>query len=209
MFYEEKADPGFRFGDIIKGFITVTPRIDNPPLNIGNSDHSIEISNPPFYVVLSPCCSISDKMISLSPLIPVKDSIFNNPHFLEDLTRINRLVPPEKALPPNVYEKLSKEKFDEIMGKGLSYTHMELFIYKENEIFPEYTINRRNEPNLNTKYYMVDFRGIYRVNCSKIITPSNVPSELKHLQLTVKSRSELRDKISFYFARRPDEDIID
>ena len=96
-FYQEIIDPGFRFGDVIKGFISATPNVSNPPINSDNTNYSIEISSP-YCAIVSPCCSIKDKVISLSPLLHVNKRIFENPYFREDLTRINRIVPPEKSI---------------------------------------------------------------------------------------------------------------
>jgi hypothetical protein len=117
-YYVKTPDPVFRFGDVLKGFIALSPNIDEP-LNEDNNDYSIQVSKPRFLSVLSPCCSIKDGLISLAPLIEVRNSFFNNPYFAEDLTRINRMVLPENTLPPEAWkdmapeikeEKLSKEK---------------------------------------------------------------------------------------------------
>ena len=209
MFYQDQIDSEFRFGDVIKGFVSATPKINNPPINSYNSTYSIQISNPLFYIILSPCCSISDKVISLSPLIPVLSTFFLNPYFTEDLTRINRIVTPDKALPPIAFEKMPEETKEEHLNKEPAYTFVDLFVYEKNELFPEYTISFKKTDSIQTNYYMIDFRNTYRVDCSMIKNPSNVPIDLKFLQLTVKTRSELRDKITKYYGRIPDDDIID
>jgi hypothetical protein len=55
---------------------------------------------------------------------------------------------------------------------------------------------------------MIDFANIQKVNCNKIITPENAPLDTKCLQLSIQSRSELRNKISNYYSRKPIEDKI-
>jgi len=201
-FYQETADPGFRFGDIIKGFVSATP------IDSNNTDYSIKISTV-FCVIISPCCSISDEVLSLIPLLPIKNSFLNNPYFQEDLTRINRLVPPEKALPPKAFEHMPTDKKTEMINKGPSYTFVDLFIYKEHDVFPEYIVNHKTIRGFKTKYYMIDFRNTFSVNCSKIKNPQTVPEGIKYLQLSIDARAELRDKITHYYGRPPIEDIRD
>ena len=210
LFYQEKIDEGFRFGDVLKGFVSSTPTISDPLLKPSHGDYTIEVSKPSYCAIISPCCSISDKIISLSPLIPIRNSFFKNPYFAEDLTRINRrLTEPKFAFPPHVWEQMPDGKKEEHLLKGSSYTLVDLFIYKEHEIFPEYEVHMKGADNIKTKYYMIDFRNTFKVNCSKIKDPKNVPNEAKCLQLTIESRRELREKISQYYGRVPDEDLID
>ena len=209
VFYQEFTGPGFRFGDVIKGFISATPNISNPPINSDNTaDYSIEISLP-YCAIVSPCCSIKDRVISLSPLLHVNKDIFKNPYFREDLTRINRIVPPEKSIPPIAFKKIPLKKKREILSKDHAYAFLNLFIYKEHDLFPEYPIRLNGVDDFNTRYYVIDFRNTFRVNCSKIQNPTNVPPGLKCLQLTIDTRNALRDKITKYYSRLPTEDIVD
>lgn len=207
-FYEKTRSNSFRFGDVVNGFLAATPNLTNPISSVEEIDCNIELLLPKFCVILSPCCSISDQVISLCPLIHVRNSFFNNPYFAEDLTRINRIIPPDKSLPPQAWEKMPEKQRSERMAKGHAYGFVELFVYKEHLIFPEYTVHKKEGP-LNTKHYMIDFRNAFRVNCSKIKKPDNVPIETKVLQLSIDARSELRDKISSYYTRLPDEDLVD
>ena len=210
VFYQDKIDNAFRFGDVLKGFISSTPNLSDPLLKPLYEDYSIVVSNPSYCAIISPCCSISDKVISLSPLIPVRNSFFQNPYFTEDLTRINRrLTAPQMAFPPQAWEDMPPEKKQEHLGKEPFYTLVDLFVYKDHEIFPEHEVHMRGVDNIKTRYYMIDFRNTFKVNCSKIKNPKNVPIEAKCLQLTIESRKELREKISDYYGRTPDEDLID
>lgn len=207
MFYETDIDNALRFGDVLKGIMLTTPEINNPDSTKPDKKYSINIDLPVFSVILSPCCSISDKIISLTPLVELRKSFFNNSFFIEDLTRINREMKPEQSVPPNVWAGLSAGERQKRLEKGDGYAFIECFIYEKNDLFPKYTLNRK-DGNVETEYYMIDFRNTYRLNCEKIISPKNCPLELKRLQLSVKTRSELREKISKYFSRPPDEDLI-
>jgi len=209
VFYEDRIDPSFRFGDVLKGFVSSTPNLHAPPLTPNNMDYSIAISLPSYCAIISPCCSIADQVISLSPLIRVRNAFFNNPYFEENLTRINRLVPPENSLPPIAWEKMSEEEQQERLNSEMFYTFVDLFVYEEHEMFTEYEVHRKNANNILTRYYMVDFRNTFKVNCSEIRKPNEVPIETKCLQLTIETRQELRDKITYYYNRPAVEDIID
>jgi hypothetical protein len=208
-FYEDKPENGFRFGDVLRGFISSTPNLSDLLVSAGIADYRIEISMPRYCVVVSPCCSIEGEVISLSPLVEVRNTFFSNPYFEEDLTRINRLVPPDKSVPPDAWKKMPDDEKFKRQNNGMAYTFLEQFIYKDHDIFSEYEVKRKKAPNIFTKFYMIDFRYTFRVICSKIKNPNNVPTEAKCLQLTIGTRQELRDKISHYYGRVPVEDLND
>jgi hypothetical protein len=208
-FYEDTNEYSFRFGDVLKGFVSSTPNLDNPPMTSENMDYTISIAMPKYCAIISPCCSIADQVISLSPLVYVRPSFFNNPYFAEDLTRINRPMPAEKSLPPIAWEKMDETEKQDRLSKGLEYTLLDLFIYKEHEIFPVHEVHRKNADNIFTRYYMIDFRNTFKVVCSKIKKPNVVPLEAKCLQLTIGARKDLRDKIAYYYGRVPEEDALD
>jgi hypothetical protein len=208
MFYETTSiDRALRFGDIVQGFISCTPNIDDPTISTHNYTYQIEISSQPFFVILSPCCSIRDKVISLTPLIKLRGTFFNNPFFVDDLTRINRPVAPEHSLPPSAWESMEPEEKAGRLRSAPGYVSLECFIYEKHDFFHEYTISRR-EGNISTRYYMIDFRYTFRVHCDKINSPRDAPIDVKRLQLTIDTRSELRDKISYYYSRVPNEDLV-
>lgn len=203
MFYEDpqRIDNALRFGDVLKGFAVCTPAIHNPPLP-DELNCQIEIAKPPFYVILSPCCSIRDAIISLAPLSQIKNSLFGNPYFAEDPTRINGKIESIYSLPPAVWDSMDPDAKAARLSKGSSYALLEYFIYKEHDLFPQYEVPRKEKDRkILTRNYMIDFRAAFKVACKSIQSPEKSPLECKCLQLTNETRSQLRDKILFYFSR--------
>ena len=205
MFYQQNMDNALRFGDVLKGYVLAASNIEEPNLS---KSYTIDINLSPYCVVLSPCCSIGDKTISLSPLINLRGSFFDNPYLKEDITRINRKMEPEQSVSPHIWESFPHEEKQKRLDVGYAYASVELFVYENNDLFSGYTIHRRNG-NIDTNNYMIDFRNIYKLSCDKINTPENAPLESKCLQLSISARSELRDKIADYYARVPKEDMVE
>lgn len=204
MFYQKENSKDLRFGDVLKGYFLSHSNIKGP--NFEN-DFSINVEAPKYCIVLSPCCSIGNKIISLSPLIKILKSFFNNPYFSEDLTRINRVMQPEQSVSPAQWEKFPQEVKQQRLAEGETYAHQELFIYQENEIYFPYVLKKKGEVDVTTKYYMIDFRNIQKINCDLILNNRDFPYESKCLELDKVTRRELREKISYYFRRPPEEDL--
>ena len=213
MFYEKNIDSALRFGDVLRGYIAISLLIKSPILmpSALNEGYNIDINLPIFSVIISPCCSIGHDIISLTPLIKVRNAFFNNPYFTEDLTRINREMKPELAVPPNVWNGLPPEEKQKRLQEGeegKGYALLEIFIYEECDLFPKYTVDMRQGKNIQTNYYMIDFRNTYKLYCDKIKSPEKAPLESKCLQLSLQARAELRNKISYYYVRVPKEDKV-
>lgn len=206
IFYQIEPEPAFRFGDVIRGFISSIPKLKEPALDSRHPNYDLVLSMPTYSVVLSPCCSIGDSTLTLAPLDLVKKNLFTNPYFVEDMTRINRFVPPEKSLPPDKWGNLSEEQKQQKLSQGNAYVFAEYFIYAEHEVLPKYFLQLRGQ-NFETGYYMIDFRKSFRVSCEKVQSANNSPIEAKVLQLSVQSRQDLRNKISWYYSRPPQEDL--
>ena len=210
MFYAEETDNYLRFGDVVRGYILPNTTIKEPILSFKSESHNYTIDvEMPYSVVLTPCCSIGESMISLTPLIKVRSNFFNNPYFAEDLTRINRLMKPQQSLSPDELEKFSPEEKQRSLEKKINYALLNYFIYEENERFKKYTLRKRE-----IRYYMINFKNIYTMKCAMIkrpkeLKPEDAPIiESKVLQLSIQARSELRDKIAYYYSRIPEEDVI-
>lgn len=204
MFYEKKPDKALRFGDIVEGFILSSTNIDNPVLF---SDYGINVDMPDYCAIITPCCSIGRKVILLSPLVKLRDSFFDNPYFEKDLTRINREMEPTQSVSPDVWKKFTSQEQQKRLAEGRRFALNDVFIYEPNDYFKEYPINRKKN-NIETDYYMIDFKDTYKINCKKIISPENSPLDIKRMQLSIKTREELRKKLSEYYRRIPEEDII-
>jgi len=208
MFYLESQSNALRFGDIVRGFVATTPIIEQPNISgkTETSAFSLDVSHSPFSVVLSPCCSIGNKVISLAPLIKIQQSFLNNPYFLEDLTRINRMMEPEQTLPPDTWVNLPALERQKRYEVGRAFAFVEQFVFAEHDLLPQYVLNRKSG-DVSTGFYMLDFRQIYQVKCGKVNNPTDSPIDAKCLELTVSTRKELREKIANYYGRTPQEDF--
>lgn len=203
MFYLDSSqmEAVLRFGDVIQGFPICFSVIDKPS---HQSDFNITVSAPTYAVVLSPCCSIKDKVVAVAPLKQLENKLFANSYLAEDPTRINIKIPAEKSVPSSAWEKMDPGKKANHMVKGAAYVFQDKFIYAPNDLLPKYTINRR-EGNIETGCYAVDFRDSIKIGCDHIGRQYS-PDAAKVLQLTVETRDLLRRKIVDFYQRIPDED---
>lgn len=208
MFYTQNMDKALRFGDVLQGYPSTTPIIEEPMLKESVARYNIDVDLPKFTVVMDPCCEIRNRTISLTPLIQVSRAFFDNPYFAEDLTRINRRMDPQQAVSPLIWDKLALEEKQKRLEVGRTYALLNLFIYEKHELFPKYILRRKDKEDIETNYYMIDFRNTYKLCCDKIISPENSPLESKILQLSIETRSELREKLVNYYANIPPEDKI-
>ena len=92
------------------------------------------------------------------------------------------------------------------MKDGKAYAFLDLFVYEKDNLFTPYYLNKQE--NIETNCYMIDFKNIYKVKCEKINSRNNAPIDSKCLQLSIQARKELRNKISYYYGRPPEEDNI-
>jgi hypothetical protein len=206
VFYQSIRDAVPRFGDVIRGFVKSTPVQRVALLSSGSHDYQVEVTIPTYCVILSPCCSIRDGLIALAPLRHVMGNLFLNPYFAEDLTRINRLVAPEKSVSPDRWSLMSDDEKSARLAGGPAYTFMEYFIYEEYpDVLPKYEVKCKRE-TLQTGFYMIDFRDSFRVTFAAADKPESFPPEARLLQMTRETRAELRKKVMFYYSRVPDED---
>jgi hypothetical protein len=206
MFYAGTLDQRFRFGDIIEGFATATPIINNPPIDASRLSFQIDIAKSGFYVVLSPCCSINERIVVLCPLIELRAAFLNNPYLQEDLTRINKPMMPEQSVPPDCWQRLPDSEKQKRLSVGLQYAFVELFVYAEHPILPSYFLSLRDGSREECKQHMIDFRQSFTVRCERITNNSTPFENVKCLQLSTDIRSELRAKMAAYYSRIPEED---
>ena len=211
MFYEKEFTPNvLRFGDVIEGYVKSLPILDTPIFEASKKEYKYHIESffPKFSIVMTPCCNIENQLISLSPLKQIPTKLFDNPHFVEDFTRLNKEIPPEQAVSPYVWNnKFTEEIRQERLSSGKGYAFNYYFFYKENDIFPEYEIDLKGK-KYKSRYYLVDFRYIYPLRCDKI-TKNKIDDlilQSKCLELDVITREELRDKLAYYYGRPTLED---
>jgi hypothetical protein len=203
QFYEASPERLFRLGDVITGFQSVVPQIDRPATPSG---WTITVERPDYMVVLTPCCSIEDQSIALAPLGQIRPSFLSNEYFVQDLTNINRKMSPEKSVARAVWEnKLPEDRKQKMMASGDCYAMIECFVYAPHDLLKTYTLNIKPGPR-EVAHYLVDFKSIFRVQCQQIGRGVCAPRGTKILQLTKETRRELREKLSFYFGRLPEED---
>jgi len=206
MFYEREPENVLRFGDVVKGYVLSAPQIDSPGIS-PPVQYRVEVSIPKFAVIMSPCCSIGEGTLAVSPLIEVRPQFFRNPYFADDLTNINRRMPPEKTVWPDEWAKLSPEDKQKRTSAGNVYALLEYFVYAPHDLLDTYAV-KRQEGLSKTGFYMLDFRRICRIECKKVVKPEQAPLEPKVLQISIDTRGELRDKLAWYFGRTPKEDML-
>jgi hypothetical protein len=217
MFYVESHSDFLRMGDVVSGYISLFPDIEEPIKDKVVGYHVIA-ELPELLVIITPCCSIGDKQVSVVPLEPMRRraNLFEVEYLKDDMTRINRKMEPQKTFTPNKWkEKMPEEKLA-IINTPIDYQYHEFFVYASDGKLPKYTINLSKDASFESDYYFIDFRKITKVKCNCIISPDdekNFTSEKKDKSLSTKLfelhpkiRQELRCKISNYYHRIPEAD---
>lgn len=209
MFYTDALDNVLRFGDVIEGQLSVTPILKPLKANYNNNEYSLEIVQSKYSIVLTPCCSVSDDTIVVTPLVHIKSSFLGNPFFAEDLTRINRIMTAQNSVSPQVWSQFSVDYQTQRIEAGEQYALIENFIYEKNDLFTNYNLKLQGGSSISTTYYMVDFRNCTRITSINIRSEEGLFLNKKIAQLTIEARRDLRNKIADYYGRVPKEDIID
>jgi hypothetical protein len=213
MFYDPNPSGILRLGDIVQGFPLTATGFSLAPDGSQPEDFRVEVRQPPFAAVLSPCCSIGSSTVLLSPLLTIERGWFANDYFVLDFTNLNRPMTAEQALPRDKWDKLTpdeREKRLDVGKPGGSYAYLEQFIYAPHDLLPVYHVRWKGEDK-QVGHYMVDFRRTYKVECPHISYPQNERSpvaRMKRLQLSVESRGQLRDKLSYFYGNPPSEDAV-
>ncbi len=220
MFYTDSPSNFLRMGDIVEGYVSAVPEIKEP---IKNSfiDYKVTVELPKLLVIITPCCSIGDKKVSVVPLEEVRKrkSLFEVPYLRADMTNINRIMEPEKSLSSENWKKLKPDEKIAIQNRPIEYAFEPLFVYAEHDKLPKYTVRLRGGDKIKSGYYMIDFRKASRMKCDCIISPENENAftdeiqekllDSRKLELSIDTREELRKKIAYYYRRVPKEDKVD
>jgi hypothetical protein len=217
MFYAEQSSGKLRFGDVVSGYVTAVPNQEKPIVEsfVG---YEVRVKLDPHLVVLTPCCSIKEKTMCVVPLIEAKrrSLFFENENYRKDMTLLNH------PLLPREWRELGEQEVTSESEEEQMYVHDSLFIYLENIQLPKYKVKTKNKENkveeFEAGYYYIDFRNISNVKCSCIAhekegKPKPKYDELlmqmlssKKLELSIDTRSDLRNKLAYYFLRVPEED---
>lgn len=204
-FFAESSSAELRLGDVLNGFVAITPSLSRPS-TVGNtnSDFTIEVNHPNYVVVLTPCCSIKkNPLISLASLQMVPNGMFNNDNWSDDLTRINRPMEPWKIFPSAIWTEKSDTEKQIYLAKPTSYTYSGNFIYAPHDLLMRYQPSSKS--SFSTNYYMISFGSTYSVKCDAL-KDINKNQITKILELTASARTDLRNKLVHYFGRVPEED---
>jgi len=233
MFYSDTIEHRLRFGDVLEGYLSTIPKINEPFIENSNQPYQIDVSLPNFCVVMDPCCHIGGGSISLTPLIQIKSHWWDNPYLAKDMTKVNRVMKPKQVMHPQQWNDLSSEEKQELINAEPQHNLLNFFVYEGHDAFPPYTVKRElryqetidatsqlpifeivtEKLEFQISCYMIDFKNIYHISCEKISKPERTLDEKvsrsKKLQLSITTRNELRDKLSFYYGNPPDEDKVD
>lgn len=202
-FYSDNPEACLLLGDVVVGFQSIVPQLHAPSNAV--CELQISVTRPAYFAVMTPCCSIGNKQISLAPLVPIRWPFLQNPYFSEDLTRINSPVPPDKILPPAEFAKKSEAEQQRMLEKGPAYALNDCFIYAETEHLVRYEAPGKGG-KIESGFYLLEFGSAFRMNCQQVIR-EKAPDNVKYLELSVETRSQLRQKLQHYFGRVPDEDL--
>lgn len=206
MFYNDNPSKILRLGDVVTGFHLASFHV-NDPGNAGKPlDLNVHVTKPLYFVVMTPCCSIENQSISLAPLTQLRQKFFEFPRLVEDMTRMNVRMEPQESLPPKHWESLSADEKGKLVAKGLSFILLDCFVYEPNGLFKPYSLKKGTKSWEGIGHMMVDFRQTFRVECPQIERGNDAPDGIKMLELSIETRSKLRDKLAHFFGRIPDED---
>ena len=214
MFYEERINANnLRFGDVVQGFIETIPHIENPLSNsvLKGYEYKVETRIPEFSVIITPCCSIKDNTVCLTPLERITSDIYRNlnEEIIKDFTILNTEVEQEDIISSFNWNLLSDDEKRKKKNEGKALVFIDKYFYKSHDFFEKYEIHLRGE-EFFIDDYVIDFKDTFRIKCNKIIY-QKVHTDIlsaKSLELSKKARNDFRIKLSSYYARIPDEDII-
>jgi len=208
LFYSDNLDSAkLRFGDVVTGNYLASVFYS---AKCNKDLFKLEVNNAKYNVILTPCCSIQTKddvgNIIITPLLNLKASFYGNPFFRENMLNINHIISPENHISSKLWDKLLAEERQKRLEEGFSYALKEYFIYDTNDIYDKYSLKERDGNEIQTRYYMIDFRNAYNLKVEKIKSPENILINSKLLELSIASRKELNDKLQAFY-RIPEEDL--
>lgn len=205
-FYLDTPTDDLRLGDVVTGFPVATPAAHDKEADQRTATWSIRAVRQQHLIVMTPCCSIEDKSLLLAPLSQIRGAFLKNPWWQEDLIRLNRKMPFDKSIPPEHLKRLTDTEKAERSAAGDQYAIGECFVFAPHAMFGTYTLNMK-PPSGAIGHYMVDFKSIFRVDCDFVNRPAKAPPGTKLLELSIRSRTDLREKLAHFFSRPAKEDL--
>ena len=210
MFYSDRVSKCYRMGDVIEGFAVIDPNFHKGSCDV-SMDFDIKIKRYSFYVILTPCCSIENNKVALVPLCQINNSLIVNRFIMDNLLKINEIIRPKLVYSDEHYKNLSDNEKMTADNLPDCYTFVDKFIYEGNAMLPEYSISRKLKIDgekqtleLTTTKHMISFKDAISVSCDYFARTNN--EALKILELTPEARSILRNKLTAFYGRVPDED---
>jgi len=212
MFYQNPLDSvNLRLGDILIDQTNLYSNINTSIADGLSNKIGVELETSLYSVVLTPCCAIGDDILDICPLIPINKYWFTNPYLEEDMTRVNRIMNPQQAIQPDRWNHMPDKAKEDKLAEGTVFAFLENFVYDKNDFLKKYKVDyqiNNVQKSLETNYYMIDFRHITRIKSKNIKSDTGVFLKKKIAQLSINARSELRDKIGYFYSKPPKEDQI-
>ena len=129
--------------------------------------------------------------IALCPLAILPRWIRNNAYLDEDPTRLNYMVPPEKALPSSGWDRLSPGVKEKKTAMGKTWIYINNFVFRKKEgVFEDDMI--------------IDFNYVFHINRKNLGNDNEKLIPYRILHLTREARASLREKLVAYYHRNPD-----
>lgn len=199
-FYAIEQSQSLRQGDIVFGLPILEPSIQGKPIQ--DIRHSYQIDSSVCHcVVITPCCSIEDGRILLSPLKKLTGKFTRHEIFGPNPLRINEPVEPVESIGPTLWAKLSPEDQIQREAEGTAYALLYMFVYDGHPSLPVYQLRDHD-----TQIHFVDFRNSFTVKWDEIKRQSNNAIDVKVAELSMETRKLFRNKIKHFYGRIPVED---
>jgi len=199
-FYCPTPEETLRFGDVILGFPILYATMD---LAVQKTDHgrfTVSVDHPANAVVMSPCCSIRDGVISICILKPLHKKYFKAPKLKENPLLLNGKMLKKDVIPPEQWKNLSEEQRQQYETEELAYAFNEVFVFAPNLLLPELEVEIKGE-KVKVGYHEIDFREACHIKSPAIKNPETRIAVNKKLQLTDDTREAFRDKLQSYYQR--------
>lgn len=199
-FYCASPSNLLRQGDIVSGLPILHPTLQGASASDALKGYKIEVKVCPC-AVITPCCSIEDEQVVLSPLHQLESRFIKNEFFRADPLMINCKVEPEQSTGARAWEGLLPDEKVKRLAEGKAFAWLYLFVFDAHPLLQTYTLKGKE-----TGFYCVDFRRTFAIKWDQIRRGNDAASGIKLLELGVEARATFREKLTAYFERTPEED---